>query len=186
MCEAVDKFLSLVSMCTCYIHKRYLNKARYMSFKSMIQRNKPTTWTRWCGHCGSGHEMCSDPVHNAKRLLEGVLCLGAASKEEVDVDEVVRTLRAAGVHPPLLLRFPDIVAHRLNKLQVVSFERNTLHKYTVVMHEHCNSMMLCNFIFICIFHCQFSFHFVCQNKATTDTDLLPLALQAPWCDPYSG
>lgn len=42
----------------------------------------------------------------------------AASVEAVDVDEVVRMLRAAGVHPPLLLRFPDIVAHRFNKLQV--------------------------------------------------------------------
>ena len=42
----------------------------------------------------------------------------AASEEAVDVDEVVRVLRAAGVHPPLLLRFPDIVSHRLAKLQV--------------------------------------------------------------------
>ena len=46
--------------------------------------------------------------------------VSAASVEAVDIDEAVRMLRAAGVHPPLLLRFPDIVAHRLNKLQVQS------------------------------------------------------------------
>ena len=44
--------------------------------------------------------------------------MDAVGGEAVDVDEVVRLLRANGVHPPMLLRFPDIVSHRLRKLQV--------------------------------------------------------------------
>ncbi len=43
----------------------------------------------------------------------------AACGEAVDVDEVVRLLRKSGMHPPFLLRFPDIVSHRLQKLQVL-------------------------------------------------------------------
>ncbi len=35
------------------------------------------------------------------------------------MDEVVRLLRKSGMHPPFLLRFPDIVSHRLQKLQVL-------------------------------------------------------------------
>lgn len=42
----------------------------------------------------------------------------AASADAVDVEEAVKLLREHGVHPPVLLRFPDIVSHRLRKLQV--------------------------------------------------------------------
>lgn len=42
----------------------------------------------------------------------------AASSDEVDIDEAVKLLRKHGVHPPVVLRFPDIVCHRLRKLQV--------------------------------------------------------------------
>ena len=38
--------------------------------------------------------------------------------EAVDVLEVVEVLGERGLQTPLLLRFPDIVAHRLRQLQV--------------------------------------------------------------------
>jgi arginine decarboxylase-like protein len=41
-----------------------------------------------------------------------------ASSDKVDIDEAVKLLRKHGVHPPVVLRFPDIVCHRLRKLQV--------------------------------------------------------------------
>ena len=36
----------------------------------------------------------------------------------MDVLEVVQTLERRGLHTPLLLRFPDILAHRVRLLQV--------------------------------------------------------------------
>jgi arginine decarboxylase len=44
--------------------------------------------------------------------------MAGAGGEEVDVLEVVQVMAARGLQTPLLLRFPDIVAHRLRQLQV--------------------------------------------------------------------
>ena len=51
--------------------------------------------------------------------------------DAIDVLEVVHVLEERGLQTPLLLRFPDIVGHRLRQLQVL----NTTHIDSDTQHQ---------------------------------------------------
>lgn len=54
--------------------------------------------------------------------------------DAIDVLEVVHVLEERGLQTPLLLRFPDIVGHRLRQLQVLNtthIESDTKHQQSI-------------------------------------------------------